>query len=1127
MADNRTDNRCFVCFAVGEKTMKDDLNKVEDEKTKLARLMETVLQEIESNRFTSLEPLLKSLESEEKNSDFNPDTIINFIFYLLSNASYTDTISDENLKNLCDRVFSSPTIRGAVTRYDNELLKKSLPPGNTRLFHHLINLNEIRESLRNNPNNYQEIISKSLTIGSERTKCSTLSMIRSLLEVDPEALANFDFHKFRIFIPRYIKKFLLSKEGKEYFDEFTKIMAYLLTQESFKKYIKEWVSPDLFIPLNDPKVVNEILSLVPFNDVRYKAVLMEVSLSGNELVVEEFLKNSMAWGLKVQPDEMKKIRDLGFNTIADKIATSIDEKAKKVNELLEAARQGNLATFNALAASINLNTVLHYEKLLYSDLLQSIGNDLFYKAIEGGNLEIVESGLRVANVLTTLARNNNLALRLALTHDRRDVALRLLQDGIVRETIRNDNIEHNEPILMLACEMQDPIVLQTIIAINFGSGGVFSRQSLPASVASRMLVAAMNRGSLDVIRCLLSVDSLRNAMIDDVNFGNIMLSTNFNVSPPSRPDAVEVMNIINERVLNPRNERINRSAAQPVSDSSRAAQTFGERVADRESSMRAMEKEETGILGAIKKGYKGSFDKIKKEAEKKRGKKLEDKDVIEIIFNHFSSYLEKHYHETLKTYLEEQYAKKLKAYEEDQKIAAEYESKRRENNKAWAEYQENQELWTEYKVDQEKEVGKIGLEMPERSLAMPEVLKKPKGLKKPDPAKYKTLPLNFDAGLIKDPEVWELYVNNPFHTVWRYYLQPNPWLNPDADYVHRELDGTGWAEIFKTDLENMAYMWLAASDPSIQPIHNYTKQQIIDLFVSGISSIARSHNWDTQRSVLKTIKGESVTVTEYYDDLTLDRPSCAIGVSKRLITTLTGHPLCEPEEVKERSEREIQDARTLNHRIAKNEVLEWITTQFHAYVRDKNPDLKKLMELFEKQYIDMKTLEDPNEKKLYGEFAASLNIKEFIEAMTKKYGDRLGNEKFFSGGVLEKMEGVDPKISYKTYMEILLRKNPIDAYYERIANIIDNIENERADASKRGKQQTAPKVEVKESKEREIKEREVKVHSDGQKPSDKSNQSTTPLTYLRDTKELEREAKESKEEKEKKEKKEDAKKGPS
>jgi len=139
------------------------------------------------------------------------------------------------------------------------------------------------------------------------------------------------------------------------------------------------------------------------------------------------------------------------------------------------------------------------------------------------------------------------------------------------------------------------------------------------------------------------------------------------------------------------------------------------------------------------------------------------------------------------------------------------------------------------------------------------------------------LPLEFDA--TKEPEP---YYKHPAHTAWRYLFQaPNPWMAPGAHWVSRDVRGRLSAGINDKDKQNITSLWLAASDKNITPIDDVSLADRIDFFTNALALLGRSHNWDKDDR------------NEEYDDMEGDKPSCSMGVSKRLAQSIIGHPIAQ------------------------------------------------------------------------------------------------------------------------------------------------------------------------------------------------------------------------------------------
>lgn len=169
------------------------------------------------------------------------------------------------------------------------------------------------------------------------------------------------------------------------------------------------------------------------------------------------------------------------------------------------------------------------------------------------------------------------------------------------------------------------------------------------------------------------------------------------------------------------------------------------------------------------------------------------------------------------------------------------------------------------------------------------------------PFHYETLLILLQSSPFTAAEVQQIemvYYKNNYHTAWRYLSKPNFWIHPNASYVDSDERGS-WST-FKEYQSFVAYLWLAASDNHYPPLEkNVTVNHRIDLFIRQLALINRAHNWDYSRVKL-TIEGRPVfdayhnLVTEEYDDLEGDRPSCFSGVKRRLFQALLNHPLYAP-----------------------------------------------------------------------------------------------------------------------------------------------------------------------------------------------------------------------------------------
>ncbi len=131
------------------------------------------------------------------------------------------------------------------------------------------------------------------------------------------------------------------------------------------------------------------------------------------------------------------------------------------------------------------------------------------------------------------------------------------------------------------------------------------------------------------------------------------------------------------------------------------------------------------------------------------------------------------------------------------------------------------------------------------------------------------------------------YHKHKDHSAWRYLLIPNPWMAKDALYVKVNHSNRlkKWSE-FEGYKPLISMLYLAATDHGIPPTNGYTLETRLSHFFDELAHIGRAHNWDKTR---KNARG----VSEQYDDLEGDRPSCFSGAKLRLFQSVQGHPLFE------------------------------------------------------------------------------------------------------------------------------------------------------------------------------------------------------------------------------------------
>jgi len=132
----------------------------------------------------------------------------------------------------------------------------------------------------------------------------------------------------------------------------------------------------------------------------------------------------------------------------------------------------------------------------------------------------------------------------------------------------------------------------------------------------------------------------------------------------------------------------------------------------------------------------------------------------------------------------------------------------------------------------------------------------------------------------------QAYYKHPVHTTFRFLSRPNPWVSPYSPYKDYDLTS------YKAD---MAYYWMAVSDPNMPESDGYTREGRMDIFIKQIALIGRAHNWDETRPKVdtlgKAVYKNGIRVQEEYDDGGADKPSCYSGMKRRFFTAVQGHPL--------------------------------------------------------------------------------------------------------------------------------------------------------------------------------------------------------------------------------------------
>ncbi len=144
--------------------------------------------------------------------------------------------------------------------------------------------------------------------------------------------------------------------------------------------------------------------------------------------------------------------------------------------------------------------------------------------------------------------------------------------------------------------------------------------------------------------------------------------------------------------------------------------------------------------------------------------------------------------------------------------------------------------------------------------------------------------LSFDKNYPKLP------LSNVSHQAWRYlFARPNPWMSPNASFVEVTEQGRQ-AAINPKDWNLVALIWQLLNDKDAQLnednadlIENgiATSQNIRsglkETFINTLALLGRAHNYDHDEK----------------DDGELDKPSCSMGVTQRLLLGTSGFSIAD------------------------------------------------------------------------------------------------------------------------------------------------------------------------------------------------------------------------------------------
>ncbi len=153
------------------------------------------------------------------------------------------------------------------------------------------------------------------------------------------------------------------------------------------------------------------------------------------------------------------------------------------------------------------------------------------------------------------------------------------------------------------------------------------------------------------------------------------------------------------------------------------------------------------------------------------------------------------------------------------------------------------------------------------------------------PATLWGFPLPLSLGKAAKLLTW-LIENKPYyrhvaHTAYRFlFLQPNPWRGFLGGY-NTQLSGSERTQV--------AYMWLAATDSKKKLPDGQTRESLLQEFMQAMYELARAHNYDRTRTVIRKRKDPITNQistyldhNDHYDDLEGDKPTCGGGVNQRI-----------------------------------------------------------------------------------------------------------------------------------------------------------------------------------------------------------------------------------------------------
>lgn len=146
--------------------------------------------------------------------------------------------------------------------------------------------------------------------------------------------------------------------------------------------------------------------------------------------------------------------------------------------------------------------------------------------------------------------------------------------------------------------------------------------------------------------------------------------------------------------------------------------------------------------------------------------------------------------------------------------------------------------------------------------------------------RHKNLKVDVQNPILLDKNTIEIYLQDPFHTAYRFFNRPNSFHKPKSR-MGMSSRGEGKDQHDQINIPEEHYkllclFWLAVNDERNELSKGVTREQAIHLFIRDIAYMGRAHNW------IKKKDGNGNEIGPEHDDLTLDDPSCSGGIRQRL-----------------------------------------------------------------------------------------------------------------------------------------------------------------------------------------------------------------------------------------------------